>query len=88
MKYVVLQKPSALTVVVASLTQTHADLAAPYVAQGYTPQSAGFVRFLAHERFQCFGRSASLGLGPHADDPRLLSALHGASLRAAELSTA
>lgn len=83
MKYVVLQHPQKMTAVAAGLGLNHDELAAPFLAQGYTAASAGFMRFLEHERFEVFGHSTSLKLGPHADDARLLSAYHSACLRLA-----
>lgn len=83
MKYVVLHHPSRGPIVVAGLNLKHDELATPWLAQKFTAQSAGFFRLLERERFECFGWSDSLKLGPHADDARLLSAFYSASLRTA-----
>ncbi len=80
MKYVTLQHPKKITIVVAGYGLTHAQLAAPYQAQGYTAYSAGFVRFLDRGRFECFGFSESPKLHPHPDDPRILQAWHHSML--------
>lgn len=76
MKYVVLQHPQRVAIVVAGCGPTHAQLAEPYVSQGYTARSAGFLRWIGGGRFACWGYSTSLKLFPHPDDPRLLQAWH------------
>jgi len=83
MKYVTLQHPQKLAIVVAGCGLTHAELAAPYQAQGYTARNAGFFRLLERERFECFGFSESLKLHPHPDDARLLQAWHRSILATA-----
>ena len=78
MKYVVLDHPTKMAVVVASLGLTHAELVAPYLAKGYTPTSAGFLS-LAGE-IATAGYSASLKLTPSAHDAQLITALWRAQL--------
>jgi hypothetical protein len=81
MKYIILRSPEGAFAAVCSPAHfTHADLAQPYLAQGYTAQSAGFLRFLPEGRFETFGHSESLHLEPHGDDARLLSAFYTATL--------
>ena len=82
MKYVAVQHPVTGTIEFhCSMLKKHEEIAAPYVARGYTARSAAFLRFLPGERFETFGQSTSLGLGPHADDARMLSAFYSATLR-------
>lgn len=87
MKYVILQHPLKTTVVVAGLGLNHDELAAAYIAQGYVPTSAGFLRCLERNRFETFGESTSLKLVSHADDARLIQAYSLATLRMVQPTT-
>jgi hypothetical protein len=84
MKYIMLRSPEGALMPLCCLAPvTHADLAAPYLAKGYTVVSAGFLRFLPEERFDCIGWSHSLNVGPHGDDARRFSALYSFTLKSA-----
>jgi hypothetical protein len=84
MKYVALQHPATgLIEYRMGLLTSHADLAKPLVDHGCVAQSAGFIRFLPEGRFETFGSSDSLKIGPHADDARAISAFYAAGLKTA-----
>ncbi|WP_414664882.1 hypothetical protein [Horticoccus sp. 23ND18S-11] len=84
MKYVALQPAAGGTIEYRlGLLTTHADMAAPLLERGYRVVSAGFVRCLGGDRFETFGYSTSLNATPHADDARVISALHMAVLKMA-----
>ncbi len=83
MKYVVLQHPDKMPLVVLGMMVTHRDLAEPWIARGYRPTSAGFVAVLPSGRFRTFGFSESLQLTPDRFDDRMLASMHDATVQTA-----
>ena len=83
MKYVALQRrATGLIEYRMGLMTAHDELAAPLL-KTCTVFSAGFIRFLPEGRFETFGQSTSLKIGPHADDARTISAFYAAGLKTA-----
>lgn len=78
MKYVRLKHPSKSDIYRLGLMATHAQIVAEVLAlnHDYVPFSAGFVKVAPTGRLETFGQSTSLTLSPHADDARIMSALH------------
>jgi len=88
MKYVVFQHEATgqMEIRLTLAPTTHKQLAQEVAPFGLKPVSAGFARFLPDGRFEACGRSTSLGLAPHADDARLLSAFYTHTIKQAESS--
>lgn len=84
MKYVALQHPQTGVIEYRmGLLTSHLDLAQPLLDRGCVAQGAGFIRFLPEGRFETFGFSDSLKIGPHADDARAISAFYAAGFKTA-----
>jgi hypothetical protein len=81
MKYVIFMNAAGVIEVrLAPAPTTHQQMAAELEPRGFKPTSAGFARFLPEGRFETTGWSQSLGLTPHGDDARYLSAYYTATL--------
>jgi hypothetical protein len=81
MKYVFLLHPDGTEFPVFCLAPTsHRELAAPHVAAGCRPVSAGYLRVHAGGSITTGDESITLGLKPRPEDARLLTALYTATL--------
>jgi hypothetical protein len=82
MKYLLLKHKTTREpmVLIGAAPQTHAQLAALAEPAGFVPASAGFVRIIEGGKFETYGESASLRIGSHPDDSRIIAALHRATL--------
>lgn len=83
MKYVILQHPEKMPVVVLGMMVTHREIAAPWLERGYRATSAGFVAALPGGGFRTFGYSTSLQLTPDKFDDRMLASMHDATVKTA-----
>jgi hypothetical protein len=85
MKYVILQGPDGLPVIVMGFAPlTHDLIAEPYIARGCKPVSAGFAMFGPFgDELRAFGESTSLRLKARPDDTKILSAFYRATVRQA-----
>lgn len=83
MKYVMLRQADGVLFAVMGLGMkvTHSGLAAAFPAHAVV--GAGFVAFNERGGVETFGHSASLHIGPHPDDARMLSTLYRVGLPAA-----
>lgn len=83
MKYVRLRRHGDEFFVFCLAPLTHGLLAKPWIDQGYTPLSAGFVIFDPLTGIRTTGQSLSLGLQPLGDDARMIDFLYAATVRIA-----
>lgn len=83
MKYVILQHPEKMPVVVLGMMVTHREIAEPWLVRGYRATSAGFVQVQPGGEFQTFGFSTSLQLTPDKFDDRMLARMHEATVKTA-----
>lgn len=83
MKYVRLEKAGHSELRFGMAPQTHKDIAAPLVAQGYSPTSAGFLRWTACGKVEAFGTSTSLNLSPAPRDAALITGFYRVTLEMA-----
>ncbi|HRI83181.1 MAG TPA: hypothetical protein PLF88_12130 [Opitutaceae bacterium] len=89
MKYVILQGPDDIPVIVLCFAPlTHALLAEPFIARGCRPMSGGFAMFspMGGDTLLAFGESTSLKVKSHPDDSVVLSAFYRATLNSARPS--
>lgn len=84
MKYVILQSERFEPAVIMGFAPvTHAELAAPWQARGYTAISAGFARIDSLGiGLQAYGGSESLRLRAQPDDTKVLTAFYRATTAA------
>lgn len=83
MKYIIATKPGQFDRIrIGFAPETHKQLAAGLIDDGFTPTSAGFVDF-QDGCVRCHGWSESLHLAPAANDAALIQAMRNASARTA-----
>lgn len=84
MKYVVLEKSGEMPRVRGGWSpDTHEEIAAPLVAQGFQAVSAGFVRYSIDGQAEAFGESTSLKLKSRPGDAKFMNAFNRAERRTA-----